>query len=101
VHRAKKSAAFKQDIFVTVSEPEKHGEGITAYVSFKVSTRTTRETFKESEFFVRRRYNDFLWLQEVLLDSNPFNTAPPLPEKQSLQRMQRFKVSVRREVERG
>ena len=53
--------------------------------------RTTRDAFPEKEFFVRRRYNDFLWLQTALSEESPFNTVPPLPEKNAMKRLDRFK----------
>lgn len=66
------------DLFVKVDSPEKHVEG---YVSYCVTTQTTRAEFELPEYKVQRRYQDFLWLRQRLEDSNPTHIIPALPEK--------------------
>lgn len=66
------------DLYVKVDSPEKHVEG---YVSYNVITQTTRSEFESTEYKVRRRYQDFLWLREKLEESHPSHIIPPLPEK--------------------
>ncbi|PIO27180.1 hypothetical protein AB205_0174300, partial [Aquarana catesbeiana] len=43
--------------------------------------QTTRSEFDSSEFEVRRRYQDFVWLKSKLEDAHPTLIIPPLPEK--------------------
>ncbi|XP_031564851.1 sorting nexin-30-like [Actinia tenebrosa] len=69
-----------KDLYVLVTDPEKHVEG---YVSYNVNTKTTRGQFDHPEYNVRRRYQDFLWLRQRLLESYPTHIIPPLPEKHS------------------
>ncbi|RLN14208.1 hypothetical protein BBJ28_00004769 [Nothophytophthora sp. Chile5] len=68
-------------IQVTVSEPVKQGEGMNAYISYKLSTTTTRPQFSKSSFSVVRRYSDFVWLHAHLSAMYPGVVVPPLPEK--------------------
>lgn len=69
-----------KDLHVTVDDPEKHVGG---YVSYNVTTKTTRGQFDHPEYSVRRRYQDFLWLRQRLEESYPTHIVPPLPEKKS------------------
>lgn len=68
-------------IQVTVSEPVKQGDGMNAYISYKLSTITTRAQFRKSAFSVIRRYSDFVWLHASLYAMYPGVVVPPLPEK--------------------
>ncbi|XP_023589245.1 sorting nexin-7 [Trichechus manatus latirostris] len=43
--------------------------------------QTSRGEFDSSEFEVRRRYQDFLWLKGRLEEAHPTLIIPPLPEK--------------------
>ncbi|KAG3100634.1 hypothetical protein PI124_g10431 [Phytophthora idaei] len=69
------------NIQVTVSEPVKQGEGMNAYISYKISTTTTRPQFSKSSFSVVRRYSDFVWIHGHLSAMYPGVVVPPLPEK--------------------
>uniref|UniRef100_A0A7S2WCE5 PX domain-containing protein n=1 Tax=Mucochytrium quahogii TaxID=96639 RepID=A0A7S2WCE5_9STRA len=71
---------------ITVSDPVKHSEGMNAYVTYKVTTKTDLERFDSSHFYVHRRYSDFVWLQEQLAEAYPGLIIPPLPEKQVMRR---------------
>ena len=75
---------------VSVTDPEKHGDGMDAYVSFCVTTKTTMQEFSAQEFFVRRRYTDFVWLRAKLF--NEFSTCviPQLPSKDVAKHLNRF-----------
>ncbi|CAH0490579.1 unnamed protein product [Peronospora farinosa] len=68
-------------IQVTVNEPVKQGEGMNAYISYKISTITTRVQFAKSSFSVVRRYSDFIWIHGHLTAKYPGIVVPPLPEK--------------------
>uniref|UniRef100_A0A8C5P3E1 Sorting nexin 7 n=1 Tax=Jaculus jaculus TaxID=51337 RepID=A0A8C5P3E1_JACJA len=70
-----------KDLFITVDEPESHVTTIETFITYKVITKTSRGEFDSSEFEVRRRYQDFLWLKGKLEDAHPTLIIPPLPEK--------------------
>ncbi|KAK7118582.1 hypothetical protein R3I94_022165 [Phoxinus phoxinus] len=73
--------ADTNDIFVTVDNPESFVTAIETYVTYRVMTKTTRSEFDASEFEVRRRYQDFLWLKGRLEEAHPTLIVHPLPEK--------------------
>ncbi|XP_027881133.1 sorting nexin-30 isoform X2 [Xiphophorus couchianus] len=70
-----------RDLFVTVDDPKKHVSTMETYITYRVSTKTTRIEFDLPEYSVRRRYQDFDWLRIKLEDSQPTHLVPPLPEK--------------------
>lgn len=75
------SSPSSSSIQVIVSEPVKQGEGMNAYISYKISTTTTRPQFAKSTFAVVRRYSDFVWIHSHLNALYPGVVVPPLPEK--------------------
>ncbi|XP_076589113.1 sorting nexin-1a [Chaetodon auriga] len=76
----------KFDIVVSVKDPEKIGDGMNAYMAYKVSTQTTLPMFRNKTFTVRRRFSDFLGLYEKLSEKHGPNgfIVPPPPEKSIL-----------------
>ncbi|KAG8001223.1 Sorting nexin-1 [Nibea albiflora] len=76
------------DVDVAVTNPEKVGDGMNAYVAYKVSTRTSLPMFRSKAFTVRRRYSDFLGLYEKLSVKQSLQgcIVPPPPEKSVLPR---------------
>eukprot|EP01137_Pigoraptor_chileana_P033134 Opistho-2@23593 len=80
----------KNDMHIVISSPEKHGDGLDSYVTYCVTTKTTREGYHAREFFVRRRYGDFAWLRRKLEEEAPECIIPSLPEKHALKRLERF-----------
>ncbi|XP_041853707.1 sorting nexin-1a isoform X2 [Melanotaenia boesemani] len=74
------------DISVSVKDPEKIGDGMNAYMAYKVSTQTTLSMFRNKTFTVRRRFSDFLGLYEKLSEKHGPNglIVPPPPEKSIL-----------------
>ncbi|KAJ1171716.1 hypothetical protein NDU88_003574 [Pleurodeles waltl] len=69
------------DILITVDDPESHINAIETFITYRVVTKTTRSEFDSSEYEVRRRYQDFLWLKSKLEETHPTLIIPPLPEK--------------------
>ena len=71
------------DIAITVSNPHKVGEGMNAYMSYKVQTKTAMPSFKRPELIVDRRFSDFLGLHEKLIAKHRHagRIVPPTPEK--------------------
>ncbi|MGH0155095.1 UNVERIFIED_CONTAM: hypothetical protein FKN15_038772 [Acipenser sinensis] len=60
-----------KDVFITVDCPENHVTSIETFVTYRVITKTTRSEFDSSEYEVRRRYQDFLWLKGKLEEAHP------------------------------
>uniref|UniRef100_A0A8D0HRW9 Sorting nexin-1 n=2 Tax=Sphenodon punctatus TaxID=8508 RepID=A0A8D0HRW9_SPHPU len=83
----------KLELMVGVSDPEKVGDGMNAYVAYKVSTQTSLPVFRSKHFSVKRRFSDFLGLYEKLSEKHSQNgfLVPPPPEK-SLIGMTKVKV---------
>uniref|UniRef100_A0A673B0L6 Sorting nexin 7 n=1 Tax=Sphaeramia orbicularis TaxID=375764 RepID=A0A673B0L6_9TELE len=73
--------ADAKDFFITVDNPESHVTAIETFIMYRVVTKTTRSEFDSSEYEVRRRYQDFLWLRGRLEESHPTLIVHPLPEK--------------------
>ncbi|XP_068458447.1 sorting nexin-1a [Clinocottus analis] len=76
----------KFEISISVKDPEKIGDGMNAYMAYKVTTQTTLPMFRNKTFTVRRRFSDFLGLYEKLSEKHGPNgfIVPPPPEKSIL-----------------
>uniref|UniRef100_A0AAY4DNX5 Sorting nexin-1 n=1 Tax=Denticeps clupeoides TaxID=299321 RepID=A0AAY4DNX5_9TELE len=83
----------KFELNISITNPEKVGDGMNAYMAYKVSTQTTLPMFRSKTFTVRRRFSDFLGLYEKLSEKHSQNgyIVPPPPEK-SLLGMTKVKV---------
>ncbi|XP_076984285.1 sorting nexin-1 isoform X2 [Tamandua tetradactyla] len=81
------------DLTVGITDPEKIGDGMNAYVAYKVTTQTSLPMFRNKQFAVKRRFSDFLGLYEKLSEKHSQNgfIVPPPPEK-SLIGMTKVKV---------
>ncbi|XP_054721066.1 sorting nexin-2-like isoform X2 [Uloborus diversus] len=68
---------------ISVSDPQKIGDGMGAYVVYKVSTRTNLPYYKKKGFSVSRRFSDFLGLHDKLVEKHLHlgRIVPPAPEK--------------------
>lgn len=76
-----------------VDEPEQKTEPGTlglSYWSYKITSNTRLEQYKEKTNICQRRYNDFLWLRERLIADYPGVIVPPLPEKTMLGTVEKF-----------
>lgn len=81
----------ERDLIVRIGEPEKHGEGtVDAYVSYEVNTTTRLSTFSAREMKVKRRFQDFVWLHDVLYKEFKTVFIPPVPEKNRTEYLDRF-----------
>lgn len=65
-----------RDLFITVDDPESHITAIETFITYRVVTKTTRGEFDSSEYEVRRRYQDFLWLKSKLEEAHPTLIIP-------------------------
>ncbi|XP_072469668.1 sorting nexin-1 isoform X1 [Notamacropus eugenii] len=81
------------DLTISITDPEKIGDGMNAYVAYKVTTQTSLPVFRSKQFSVKRRFSDFLGLYEKLSEKHSQNgfIVPPPPEK-SLIGMTKVKV---------
>lgn len=71
---------------VSVTDPEKKGEHVSQYISYKVNTKMETRSGHVSQSTVVRRYNDFAWLRQRLLSSQPGYLVPPVPGKRMMGR---------------
>ncbi|XP_046861478.1 sorting nexin-2-like [Xenia sp. Carnegie-2017] len=71
------------DIKIKVSDPEKVGDGMGAFMQYKVTTMTSLPKFKHPKMVVSRRFSDFLGLHERLNAKYLAKgmIVPPAPEK--------------------
>lgn len=72
-----------QFIEITITEPQKVGDGMGAYMAYRISTKTNMTFFKRREFAVMRRFSDFLGLHDKLTEKylKVGRIIPPAPEK--------------------
>ena len=66
---------------VSVTNPTKVGDGLTAYAVYTVSTKNDDPAYKKDQSIVVRRYSDFQWLRGRLSTLYPGIVLFPLPEK--------------------
>ena len=69
---------------------------MSSHVNYTVNTNTTNEKYSYSQSVVVRRYNDFLWLHDILTDEYPYAVIPPMPEKNTMNRFEIDFVESRR-----
>ncbi|XP_053573358.1 sorting nexin-1 [Bombina bombina] len=81
------------ELNTSVTDPEKIGDGMNAYMAYQVTTQTSLPMFRSKHFTVKRRFSDFLGLYEKLSEKHSVNgfIVPPPPEK-SLLGMTKVKV---------
>ena len=73
------------DVFiqVTISDPQKVGEGMSSYMAYRVTTKTNHKHFRQNNFTAIRRFSDFLGLHEKLTEKHAQcgRIIPPAPQK--------------------
>lgn len=69
------------DLSVKIDNPQKHLETLETYITFRITTKVARIEYSENEYVVRRRYNDFIWLRQKLIECHPFCIVPVSPLK--------------------
>lgn len=72
-----------QFVEIMITEPQKVGEGIGAYMAYRIATNTNMAIFRKREFAVMRRFSDFLGLHDKLAEKylKLGRIIPPAPEK--------------------
>ena len=65
--------------FITISSPEKKEGGLfsKSYITYIITT-------KDPSLKVKRRYSDFEWFHQILLDLYPYIVIPPIPKKNKI-----------------
>ncbi|XP_045611991.1 sorting nexin-2 isoform X1 [Procambarus clarkii] len=73
-------------IQVTISDPQKIGEGMSSYMAYKVTTKTNITYFRKKHWSVMRRFSDFLGLHRKLVEKHLHSgrIIPPAPEKSAI-----------------
>jgi len=66
---------------ISVSDPQKQGDGIQAHILYKVTSKTNAKGYHLTLLCVPRRYSDFAWLHSQLAAHCPGVILPPLPDK--------------------
>lgn len=51
---------YDQFLEISVTEPQKVGDGMGSYMAYKVTTNTNMSLFRKKQFTVMRRFSDFL-----------------------------------------
>ncbi|GAX81957.1 hypothetical protein CEUSTIGMA_g9385.t1 [Chlamydomonas eustigma] len=77
------------DLEISVVEPTKQGEGVSAHICYKVRSRPllSGPTAPPASEVVRR-FRDFSWLQYKMQERHKGVIIPPLPEKSAVQKFQ-------------
>ncbi|CAF1034661.1 unnamed protein product [Rotaria magnacalcarata] len=84
----------EHNIEITVSDPTKVGEGMSSYMTYRITTKTTMAMFKKSEFFVNRRFSDFLGLHNKLVHKHlQLGVIIPCPPEKDTFVMAKVKIS--------
>jgi len=96
------SSTFIPKLELKVTSPERVGEGVlNSHVKYRLDVKTTLRDYQRPEFNVMRRYSDFVWLREKLLEAYKGYLVPPLPEKTLLNRFSiEFMEYRRKELEK-
>uniref|UniRef100_A0A672R994 Sorting nexin-2 n=1 Tax=Sinocyclocheilus grahami TaxID=75366 RepID=A0A672R994_SINGR len=83
IHLEEEESGDQFELNIAVTNPEKIGDGMNAYMSYKVSTQTTLPMFLNKTFSVRRRFSDFLGLYEKISAKHSLLGCiiPPPPQK--------------------
>ncbi|XP_028795549.1 sorting nexin 1 isoform X1 [Neltuma alba] len=81
-----RSQSSQPFLSVSVTDPVKLGNGVQAYISYRVITQTNFPDYQGPEKIVIRRYSDFVWLHDRLFEKYKGIFIPPLPEKSAVEK---------------
>jgi sorting nexin-1/2 len=83
-------------LVVTVSDPQKIGDGLNAYMSYKINTQVNEPMVGlDGNHTVVRRFTDFDWLRNQLHELFPYILVASLPEKQQIGRFNQDFIDIR------
>ncbi|KAF3502185.1 hypothetical protein F2Q69_00045460 [Brassica cretica] len=86
VMQSPRSPSSQPYLSASVTDPVKLGNGVQAYISYRVITKTNLPEYQGPEKIVIRRYSDFVWLRDRLFDKYKGVFVPPLPEKSAVEK---------------
>ncbi|KQK10724.1 sorting nexin 1 isoform X1 [Brachypodium distachyon] len=94
------AAAGAPFLSISVTDPVKMGTGVQSYISYRVITKTNLPEFEGPEKIVIRRYSDFEWLHDRLVEKYKGFFIPPLPEKNAVEKFRFSKefIELRRQA---
>ncbi|XVF07627.1 hypothetical protein REPUB_Repub06bG0155500 [Reevesia pubescens] len=81
-----RSPSSQPYLSVSITDPVKLGNGVQAYISYRVITKTNFPEYQGPENIVIRRYSDFVWLRDRLFEKCKGIFIPPLPEKSAVEK---------------
>ncbi|XP_072998766.1 sorting nexin 1 [Typha latifolia] len=81
-----RSPSAQPFLAVSVTDPVKLGNGVQAYISYRVITKTNLPEYEGPEKIVIRRYSDFVWLHDRLAEKYKGIFIPALPEKSAVEK---------------
>ncbi|OVA10028.1 Phox homologous domain [Macleaya cordata] len=81
-----RSPSSQPFLSVFVTDPVKLGNGVQAYISYRVITKTNFPDYHGPEKIVIRRYSDFVWLRDRLFEKYKGIFIPPVPEKSAVEK---------------
>ncbi|XVE75932.1 hypothetical protein DITRI_Ditri12bG0131500 [Diplodiscus trichospermus] len=81
-----RSPSSQPYLSVSVTDPVKLGNGVQAYVSYRVITKTNCPQYQGPENIVIRRYSDFVWLRDRLFESYKGVFVPPVHDKSAVEK---------------
>ncbi|XP_022132819.1 sorting nexin 1 [Momordica charantia] len=81
-----RSPSSQPFLSVSVTDPVKLGNGVQAYISYRVITKTNFPEYQGPEKIVIRRYSDFVWLHDRIFEKYKGIFIPPLPEKNAVEK---------------
>lgn len=81
-----RSPSSQPYLSVSVTDPVKLGNGVQAYISYRVITKTNFPEYQGPEKIVIRRYSDFVWLRDRLFEKYKGIFIPPVPEKSAVEK---------------
>eukprot|EP01120_Amphizonella_sp_Union-15-10_P015753 TRINITY_DN8158_c0_g1_i1.p1 TRINITY_DN8158_c0_g1~~TRINITY_DN8158_c0_g1_i1.p1 ORF type:complete len:449 (+),score=116.58 TRINITY_DN8158_c0_g1_i1:110-1348(+) len=89
-------------IIVSITNTEKHGEGMNAFVTYSINTKCIDDPILGTkDINANRRYSDFVWLHDTLKTQYKGVIIPPLPEKNLINRFSPDVIDYRKsELER-
>ena len=70
---------MENEIYIEISEPVEKESNLIKYIAY-----TIKGEDKEGNFYVLRRYSDFLLLRKTMVDRWPGVFIASLPEKQAI-----------------
>ncbi|KAJ8754798.1 hypothetical protein K2173_012187 [Erythroxylum novogranatense] len=84
--QSSRSPSSPSYLSVSVTDPVKLGNGVQAYISYRVITKSNFPEYQGTDKIVIRRYSDFVWLRDRLFERYKGIFIPPLPEKSTVEK---------------